>query len=77
MFYNPEGELLYVGKARKLRQRIKKSFEDNVSPIKNHRDEVEKIAVCFVEQPTDREIYETYIINKLEAKYNIDKAFFR
>lgn len=34
MFYNINDELLFVGKARKIRQRIKKHFEDNVSPIK-------------------------------------------
>ncbi|RFU70802.1 nucleotide excision repair endonuclease [Peribacillus saganii] len=77
MFYNINDELLFVGKARKLRQRIKKHFEDNVSPIKPHRDEVYTIDICIVEEPMEREIYETYIINKLQAKYNIDKVFFR
>ncbi|MEK3937239.1 nucleotide excision repair endonuclease [Sporosarcina sp. FSL W7-1349] len=77
MFYNKNQELLFVGKARKLRPRIKKHFEDTVSPIKNHRDEVTKIEVCVVEDPVHREIYETYIINELKSKYNIDKAFYR
>jgi excinuclease UvrABC nuclease subunit len=77
LFYNINDELLFVGKARKLRQRVKKHFEDTVSPIKDHRDEVYKIEVCIVEDPTDREIYETYIINKLHSKYNVDKVFFR
>ncbi|WP_409305059.1 nucleotide excision repair endonuclease [Peribacillus sp. SCS-155] len=77
MFYNINDELLFVGKARKLRQRIKKHFEDTVSPIREHRDEVYTIDVCFVEEPTDREIYETYIINNLHSKYNVDKVFFR
>lgn len=77
MFYNDNEELLFVGKARKLRQRIKKHFEDNVSVIKNNRDEVAKIDVCIVDDPVHREIYETYIINELKAKYNIDKALFR
>lgn len=76
MFYNAKGELLFVGKARKLRPRIKKHFEDTVSPIKNHRNEVTKIEVCIVNDPADREIYETYIINKLKAKYNVDKVFY-
>jgi excinuclease UvrABC nuclease subunit len=77
MFYNANGELLFVGKARKLRPRIKKHFEDNVSPMKMHRDEVTKIRVCVIEDPVHREIYETYIVNELKAKYNIDKVFFR
>jgi excinuclease UvrABC nuclease subunit len=77
MFYDINEQLLYVGKARKLRQRIKKNFEDSLSPIRKYRDDVYKIAVCEVENPMDREIYETYIINTLQAKYNIDKVFYK
>lgn len=77
LFYNVEGELLFVGKARKLRPRVKKHFEDNVSPIKLHRDEVHKIAVVLVDDPMEREIYETYMINTQQAKYNIDKVFYK
>ena len=75
MFFNKEEELLFVGKARKVRQRVKKHFEDNVSPIKNHRDEVTKIKIFYVDDAMEREIYETYIINKFVAKYNIEKKF--
>ena len=75
-FYNEKNELLFVGKARKIRQRIKKHFEDNVSPMKNHRDEIHKIEVYEIEDPMEREIYETYAINQFQAKYNIDKVFF-
>jgi hypothetical protein len=77
LFYNINDELLFVGKARKLRQRVNKHFEDNVSPIKNHRDEVYKIEVCIVDDPMEREIYETYAINTLQSKYNVDKVFFK
>jgi excinuclease UvrABC nuclease subunit len=77
MFYNDQDELLFVGKARKLRPRIKKHFEDTVSLIKMNRDEVTKIDVCIIEDPVHREIYETYIINELKAKYNVDKVLFR
>ncbi|URM34575.1 nucleotide excision repair endonuclease [Cytobacillus firmus] len=77
LFFDAKEDLLFVGKARKLRQRVKKHFEDNVSPIKNHRDDVHKIAVIYVEDSMEREIYETYIINALQAKYNIDKVFYK
>ena len=77
MFYNIHDELLFVGKARKLRQRVKKHLEDNVSPVKNHRDEIYSIDVCIVEDPMEREIYETYVINTLQAKYNIEKVFYK
>ncbi|AGK53279.1 nucleotide excision repair endonuclease [Bacillus sp. 1NLA3E] len=77
MFFNSNDDLMFVGKARKLRPRVKKHFEDTVSPIKEHRDEVQRIAVCVVEDPTEREIYETFIINELHAKYNVDKVFYK
>ncbi|WP_078544922.1 nucleotide excision repair endonuclease [Litchfieldia alkalitelluris] len=77
LFFSNRDELLFVGKARKLRQRIKKHFEDNVSPIKNHRNEVYRIDVCVVEDPMEREIYETYAINTLQSKYNVDKVFYQ
>ena len=76
LFYNKQDELLFVGKARKLRPRVKKHLEDNVSPLKPHREEINKIAVINVDDAMEREIYETYIINTLRAKYNTDKVFF-
>ncbi|WP_026023119.1 nucleotide excision repair endonuclease [Paenisporosarcina sp. TG20] len=75
MFFNKEEELLFVGKARKVRQRVKKHFEDNVSPIKDHREEVSKIKIFYVDDAMEREIYETYLINKFVAKYNVDKKY--
>jgi excinuclease UvrABC nuclease subunit len=77
LFFNANDDLLFVGKARKLRPRVKKHFEDNVSPMKPYRDEVVKIATIVVEDAMEREIYETYIINTLRAKYNIDKVFYK
>jgi excinuclease UvrABC nuclease subunit len=77
LFYNADDELLFVGKARKLRPRVKRHFEDQVSPLKNYRHDIYKIAVMLVEDPMEREIYETYIINTLKAKYNIDKVFYK
>lgn len=75
LFYNVHDELLFVGKARKLRQRVQKHFEDRVSPLKDHREEVAKISILLVESPMDREILETYIINTKNALYNVEKNF--
>lgn len=77
MFYNDSNELLFVGKARKLRQRIKRHFTDKVSLMRSNRNEIFKIDVCLVESPVDREIYETYLINELESKYNVEKVFYK
>lgn len=75
--YNADNELLFVGKARKVRQRIKKYFDGNVAPLNNHKHEVHKIEIYEVEDPMAREIYETYAINAFRAKYNTEKVFFR
>ena len=75
-FYNEKNELLFVGKARKIRQRIKKHFEDTVSPVKDHRNEIHKIEIYEIEDAVEREIYETYAINEFKAKYNVEKVFF-
>jgi excinuclease UvrABC nuclease subunit len=77
LFYNINDELLFVGKARKVRQRVKKHLEDNVSPLKKHRDEVHRIDVIHVDDAMERDIYETYMINKLQAKYNVDKVYYK
>ncbi|WP_010305257.1 nucleotide excision repair endonuclease [Kurthia senegalensis] len=77
LFYNEQNEVLFVGKARKIRQRIKKHFEDTVSPMKDHRDEVFKIEVYEIEDQMEREIYETYAINTFKAKYNVEKVFYK
>lgn len=77
MFYNEDGDVLFVGKARKLRQRVKKHFQDKVSVMKDNRVEIAKIDIFVVESAVDREIYETYLINELEAKYNVDKVFYK
>ncbi|HDR7689138.1 excinuclease ABC subunit C [Bacillus cereus group sp. N11] len=64
--YNFNDELLFVGKARKVKQRIK-----------NHRNEVYRIDVCIVEDLMEREIHEIYMINEFQANYNVDKVFYK
>ena len=77
MFYNEQNQLLFVGKARKVRQRIKKYFDGNVAPVNAHKHEVHKIEVYEIDDPMEREIYETYAINTFRAKYNVDKVFYK
>ena len=67
----------FVGKARKLKQRIKKHFEDTVSPIKMYRDEVYRIDICYVEEPMDREILQTYILTRFNQSVIVDKVFYK
>lgn len=76
LFFNAANDLLFVGKARKLRPRLKKHFSDTVSPIKDLRNEIVKIEAFVIEDAMEREIYETYMVNTLRSKLNPDKAFF-
>jgi|SRR3954471_15973029 excinuclease UvrABC nuclease subunit len=78
MFYNQQGELLYCGQTKKgLRNRIKDHFYSDNSAVSYHRDEIYKIAVNFVPDALERELYETFIINELRSKYNVDKVLFK
>ncbi|WP_456363588.1 nucleotide excision repair endonuclease [Priestia aryabhattai] len=75
MFFDKDGQLLYVGQAVSLRSRVREHFYSSKSAIKDHRGEVFKISVFYVKDALDRELYETYIINKYKAKYNVGKVF--
>ena len=69
MFYNINDELLFVGKARKIRQRIKKHFRRQCFSIKNHRDEVYRIDACIVEDQQKEKF--TKHISLMNTKQNI------
>ncbi|UHA60661.1 GIY-YIG nuclease family protein [Metabacillus litoralis] len=77
MFFNEAEELLYCGQTDSLRSRVREHFYSDSSAIKNYRDEVYQIKIIYVKDDFEREIYETFIINKLESKYNIAKNFKR
>lgn len=76
-FFNEVGELLYCGQSKSLRSRVRDHFFKDGTPIKNHRDEIYKIDIIIVPDALERELLETYTINTLKAKYNIDKVFYK
>lgn len=76
-FFNECGKLLYCGQSKSLRSRVRDHFYKSDSPVKNHRNEITRIDIILVPDDLEREILETYIINKLKAKYNTDKVFFK
>lgn len=55
-----------IERESECKPRIKKHFEDSIPQTNMHRDEVTNIEVCIFEDPVQREIYETYIINQLK-----------
>lgn len=68
-FYDDIGECLYVGKSKQLYKRLRSHKHSEFS------DEIYKVAVIYVTNPTYRDIYETYAIKVLAPSYNRDKVY--
>jgi len=76
-FYDLEKTLLYVGKSTVLHSRLichfsKESVEQD--PWKKDINK-ENIVIYKCNNPTDLEIYETFMINTLRPKFNKDKVY--
>jgi len=75
LFYNSDKGLLYIGKTSRIQSRLLQhsntanTFEDD------WRNEISYAEVFELKSSCDREIYETYLINKLRPKHNIDKVY--
>lgn len=70
VFYNESDECIYVGKSKRLASRLRTHFSS--SPF---AEEIDRIDVYSVENPLDRELYETYTINALGGIYNKAKVY--
>ncbi len=79
-FFNKESKLLYVGKAKVLKNRVKSYFKltPELTPAKNlspriHKmiSEVESLEYIVVENEFDALILENSLIKQLKPKYNI------
>lgn len=78
MFYSKENKLLYVGKSKSLRGRVRDHFlMDSYLYEIGAIEEIYTIECFFENDPLKREIYETWIINERKSEHNRDKAFFR
>lgn len=65
--YNEYGNLVYIGKSANLRNRLYSHF-------KIHK-EYESFRFIQIDDEFDREIYETYYINKFKPSNNKDKKY--
>lgn len=74
-FYNDYRELLYVGKSKDLRARVRAHLSGKTN-TKEFYNEFTQIRIYVVEDPAEREIYETYMINDLKPIYNVSKAYY-
>jgi len=86
-FYNSLGEILYIGKAKNLRSRVKSYFL-RAEELKNNRSEaiyqmvfqVRRIKVIELDSEIESLLFESELVNKLKPKYNSrlkdDKSFY-
>lgn len=81
-FYNREGKLIYVGKAKDLKARVSSYFNDLSGQNRKTRQmvaQIETIEITIVNSEFDALLLENNLIKKNQPKYNIllkdDKSF--
>jgi len=70
VFHNEEGACIYVGKSKILATRLRTHFAS--SPFAS---EIATVTIYAIDNPLEREIYETYAINTLGGIYNKAKIY--
>ncbi len=72
--YNKNNEVMYIGKAASLRQRICQHMSSSSNSYDiNHN--FYTIRCIYVDDPFEREIFETFLINTMKPPLNWDKVF--
>jgi excinuclease ABC subunit C len=75
LFRDPDGQVLYVGKAKVLRQRVRSYFQDGASfnnPAKfSMIQRIEDIETIIVTSEMEALILESTLIKKYEPRYNV------
>lgn len=74
MFYGKNDELLYIGIAKNLINRIKSHISGNTNTYKFYK-EFHRVELFYIQNGMERDILETYLINSLSPKYNKDKVY--
>ena len=76
-FYNTEGQIIYIGKTTRLKNRIRSHFSKDLLEVEPWRATIDRLNIltfkCY--SLTDLELYETYFINKYKPTYNKDKVY--
>lgn len=73
-YYNQEGELIYVGKAKSLKKRVASYFGNSLGINRKTRrmvKEIERIEFTMVNSEFDALLLENNLIKKSQPKYNI------
>lgn len=75
VFLNECGELMYIGKAKRLRERIQQHLSGTDKNSDSIFHNFKYVACIYVDSEVNREIYETYMINKLKPLLNVNKVY--
>jgi len=73
-FFNNKDELVYVGKTENVKNRVRHHWF-GITNTKHYFDEFNYVDVYEVDCAIERDLYETYFINKEDAAYNLSKKF--
>lgn len=73
-YYDREGTLLYVGKAKNLKKRVSSYFQktDHTARIKLMVKKIDKIEFTIVNSESDAFLLENTLIKKHQPKYNVN-----
>src|SRR5690625_4633215 len=71
--YNYNKELMYIGKAKNINQRISQHKRSHQSEDIRHHFYYYSYFICS--DPVNRDIYETFVINKYKPKLNRSKTY--
>lgn len=73
-YYDKEGKILYVGKAKHLKKRVSSYFQkqDHSARIKLLVKKIEKIEFTIVNSEQDAFLLENTLIKKFQPKYNVN-----
>lgn len=73
-FYSFDGELMYIGKAGNLRHRLLQHISGNAN-TQDVKHNFYSVSCSYLDNPVDRDIYETYLINILRPPLNVEKVY--
>lgn len=73
--YDDEKVLMYVGQTSALRERVQSHLKPkSYNVLKDLIHNFKYVSYFICENPVERDIYETYLINKMKPKLNIEKV---
>lgn len=73
--FSKDKTLLYIGKAKHIRRRIHQHLMSEDGELYDYRIHIKGFSYFVVDDPVERDIYETYMINKLKPKLNSSKVY--